>query len=220
MKRCELSCRFASFHEAGHAAILWMFGDADSIDFISMRPKGDARAYIQSWQINFLNYPAPVLPLIPLTRAKCMRSMMNHIAGHVAGFRVATPDESTKLSSYLIESNGCYVKEEDVLIAWRIAEWAHHGRKCHATTMWLRACRWTAEAMNHPRLWNTVEALASELQKVKTRIAGQRVRGIMREAWGNDGVPYMEMGRQWRRRFASLFKAEGKETRGGDDTEE
>lgn len=66
-----------------------------------------------------------------------------------------------------------------------------------------RMSSWTDEALGQPRLWAVVEALAERLQTVKTRMSGGRVEKIMTKAWGGPyGLPYMDMGRKWRRRFA------------------
>jgi hypothetical protein len=61
--------------------------------------------------------------------------------------------------------------------------------------------RWTDEALDHPQLWKVVEALTEELVTVKTRMSGNRVERIIRRAWGHGS--YLEMGPQWRRRFAA-----------------
>ncbi|MCE5267230.1 MAG: hypothetical protein LLG00_05035 [Planctomycetaceae bacterium] len=71
-----------------------------------------------------------------------------------------------------------------------------------------RTAKWTGEALDHPRLWPVVEALAAKLLTVKTRLSGPAAVRIMRQAWGGGCLPYREMGPKWRRRFSVKMKAD------------
>lgn len=76
------------------------------------------------------------------------------------------------------------------------------GDNGHAWRMLRMVAAWTDEAMMHPRLWAVAVALGEELTIVKRRMSGSRVCQIMSKAWGETcGLPYREMGRQWRKRL-------------------
>lgn len=206
--------RSTAYHEAGHAAMKWMFGQNNQVEYISMVSTLDHVACV-GCKRNILLYNSPdATPMRVLDKttqgamrflAKC--HMMHLLAGYAVESRLANPngvpeDAVAWLDIQLDEGEWEDEDNKDLNEAVRIAKYIC-GDSDNARRMVRRMSVWTDEAVLHPRLWAVIKALAEQLLTIKTRMSGDRVRRIMKKAWGesNTLVHFLEMGRQWRQRF-------------------
>jgi hypothetical protein len=176
--------------------MLWVFGLAGDIVDINMRGTFGNHAIVRSRLFN----PAIYEEMPGLHRLHVKQRMMYLLAGYAAASRFSDRANATWLDDCLDEWE-C-VKGDDLHQAFDLAKsvWGDNG---NAWRMLRRMASWTDEALSNPRLWAVVNALAEQLLTVKTRISGNRVCKTMNDVWGEiANLPYMEMGRHWRRRFS------------------
>ena len=208
--------RVVAYHEAGHAAMKFMFGSHYNIVHVDMQinmpgtlaAAGEVRtAEPEEWIPVIADFP-PDVP-IDLRSSYILagkRSMMGYLAGYSAEHRLC-PSEYGWLARQL-DMHGVLWEEDDphdihdMARAFRIAK-RLHGDNDNAWRLLSQMAAWTDEALSHPKLWAVVVALAEQLVAVKTRMGGNRVCKIMDKAWNEASVPYRKMGRNWRRRFPS-----------------
>jgi hypothetical protein len=200
-----------AYHEAGHVAILFMFGRAFDINHIDMRGNLDLAASINVSNV----YSVELIEnaLRDNNTQRCLQlgvkqDIMFGLAGYAAGNRLKEPDDTDWLDQ-LIKDDEWEVEGHDIFEVIRTANslWGEPKDGCICSRgTWSRIRRlaaWTDEALSHPRLWAVVEALAEQLQTVKTRMFTRRICHITRTAWGDLGFPpYRSMGPKWRRRFS------------------
>ena len=202
--------RETAYHEAGHAAILWMFGNAHEIVLIKMKGTAGRCAQVRRRLYDLvkaiLDGPraTPFDGLNPVARyvvrMHAQREMLYRLAGYATEGKLSPPDSMHWLETALEEGEWEWNEEEDLSKAVKLAN-AVCGDNGNAGRMLRRMASWTDEALSHPRLWGVVEALAEQLATVKGRMSGHKAYLIMKEAWGEGTLPYLEMGRRWRRRF-------------------
>ena len=201
--------RIVAYHEAGHAATMFMFRTHYNIASIDMRVSLAVTGKVRTAEPDAW---IPVIGQLPRDFPSDLRSdlissgkrlMMVYLAGFAAEHRLC-PSEN---SHWLEEQFNTAEWDEsdphdrhDIARAIRIAK-AIRGDNGNATRLLRQMAAWTDEAFSHPRLWAVVVALAEQLAAVKTRMGCKRVWGIMDKAWNEAGVPCMNMGRKWRRRF-------------------
>lgn len=178
------------FHEAGHAAMLFFFGNSENFRGIDMNPSG--------------NYVAAVLDDYMITKFR--GAAMAHLMGFLAGPCV----DSLRgllgkdwLNELLNNQSQMESRTSDISAAVEIAAVYHYHADYVAQRRMLRtAAKWTEEALSHPRLWAVVEALAKRLKRHQT-MAAYVAWQIMGDAFGPcDGTPYKSFGKQWQRRFS------------------
>lgn len=196
------------YHEAGHAAVAWMFGDAHNIDHINMRGNFGVWGFVR---MRPTVYPEMVCALAgtggdsyQIAKAQAQRACMYNLAGFAAESRIGESSGVGWLEEMLDwdvdwEAN----KEHDLHRALTMAT-ALYGDNDNARRFLHRMGAWTDEALEHPGLWAATEALAKRLRTVKRRICGNRIVSILDKAWPNGAadLPYMRMGQRWRRRFS------------------
>lgn len=197
-----------AYHEAGHAAMLFIFGQSGAIDFIEMRENSTRMARIRAELLYLpvlLSHPVESDSHIPVPY-KCFakQHMMYHLAGFAAQSRVQILDRKIEGWGWLheeLDSGEWDVEGRDVSRAWRTAKavWGDNG---NSWRMLSRMAMWVDEALSYPKLWAATQALAKHLVAVKYRMLGSCASRIMIEAWGDPSfLPYLEMGAKWRRRF-------------------
>jgi hypothetical protein len=183
--------RRTAYHEAGHASMLFMFGELSALLHISMRSTLDHKASVVVRRPSNMGF-----------KPQAQRWMMFDLAGYAAVSRLSNPPDATWLEARLDEGEWEYSEDEDIHKAVNTAK-VICGDNNRAWKMLRRMASWTDEAVSHPQLWALVEALAAQLLAAKTRISGNRAERIMDDAWrGPSGLPYMEMGQRWKRRFS------------------
>jgi hypothetical protein len=203
--------REIAYHEAGHAAIQWMFGNANNIDHISMYGTIDFSAIVRTREYDFIKLildspnTEPIDKLPPtmqnVLRIQAKQRMMHDLAGYGTEGKLNPVDDWHWLDIQLDEGEWEYSEGDDINRAVKVAK-AVCGDNGNAWRMLRKMAAWTDEAILHPRLWAVIDALAKQLVTVKKRMGGIKAYRIMEKAWGeNTGLPYMDMGRQWRRRF-------------------
>jgi len=206
--------RGTAYHEAGHAAMKFMFGTHYNIVHIDMQihmrgtlaAAGEVRtAEPEEWIPVIADFPPDVpsdLRSSYILAGK--RSMMGYLAGYSAEHRLC-PSEYGWLAKQL-DMHGIDWDEDDrhdihdMARAFRIAK-RLHGDNDDAWRLLSQMAAWTDEALSHPKLWAVVVALAEQLVAIKTRMGCKRVWGIMDNAWNEASVPCLQIGRKWRRRF-------------------
>jgi hypothetical protein len=205
--------RAVAYHEAGHAAIKFMFGIHYDIVHIDMRGTLARKASIRTQGVDWASIIGGLPRDLP-GDIKSMhilvgkRLMMHHLAGYAAQHRVC-PSEYGSWLDEQIDMNGLDWNEvdphdtHDMARAVRIAK-AIRGDNGNAWRSLRQMAAWTDEALSHPKLWAVVVALAEQLVAIKTRMSGNRICDIMGNAWEEGDVPYLKMGPQWRRRFPSV----------------
>jgi hypothetical protein len=195
-----------AYHEAGHAAIHWMFGTLSDLEFIDMQGTAAVWAFVRARRWDMLQ----LLDVIPwdgrtrrLWELLAQQSVMHDLAGYAAQSRVDPALGGDWFDRLLAEGGWEHVEDHDVNRAVRVSK-ALRGDNGDGWQFLRRMAFWTDEALNHPWLWAVVEALAERLQTVKTRISGGQAVDIMAKAWpwAGDKLPFVEMGQEWRRRFA------------------
>lgn len=204
------SKREIAYHEAGHAAITWLFGKFSDLQFIDMQGSDEALAFVntradlmaivEQHPEQYRNASAEMQRVI---RLQSKMRMMFNLAGFAAENRVQPPESGWHWLEELM-ADDCWVLCEghDLLCATRLAR-AIHGPNGNAIRFLKRMATWTDEAFAEPRLAAAVDALADRLVRVKTRLDGPAAVRTMDRAWGNPtALPYLELGRKWRRRFA------------------
>jgi hypothetical protein len=202
--------RVVAYHEAGHAAMMFMFRMHYNIVSIDMQGTlavtGEVRTAEPDAWIPVIRDLSPDVPsdLRSEFILDGKRLMMVYLAGYAAEHRLCP------------SANGHWLEEQfntaewdesdphdrhDIARAIRIAK-ALRGDNRNATRLLRQMGAWTDEAFSHPKLWAVVVALAEQLVAVKTRMGGNRVCKIMDNAWNEAGVPCLKMGRKWRQRFS------------------
>lgn len=198
--------RIDAYHEAGHAAVHWMFGNSNNIRFIDMRGNLDGRAFVSAkrWNLGKFDLTDSLTRCFVALNTK--RDVMNCLAGYAAENRIRPSDYDHWLDEQL-DMNGCDWSEgnpkdpHDVARALRAAK-NLRGDNGNAWRFLRQMASWTDDALSHPRLWDVVATLAERLAGVKARMSGAVACRIMDKAWGDEAtLPYMDMGRRWRRRF-------------------
>lgn len=208
--------REIAYHEAGHAAMLFMFGRERGIIEIDMlgnqhyaarvRHAPFALGHVFMWPGISLSDIRRILGSRCEVEAK--QAIMHGLAGYAAQARIYPPPYHwfdvcwEQQDSYDWNPEDA-ASSDDVIAALHIAR-TMKGRNGNAYRLLKRMADWTDEALSHPQLWAVVQALAESLLTTKRRMGASRVCRIMQSAWGNDlPRPYAQMGRKWRRRFAS-----------------
>ncbi len=194
--------RSLAYHEAGHAAMYWVFGNLP--EFIDMRGNRKNAAFVRSRPLWFgrfetvRNMPETVRHA---NRLGCQRECMVRLAGYAAQSRV---DDKLGGEVWYLDLLECdewlYDEDHDINRAVSAAK-GLYGDNGNAWWFLNRMASWTDEAFNHPQLWAGVESLAERLQSVQRRISGNRVFDIMNKAWPDANLPIWSMGQKWRRRF-------------------
>ena len=213
LSRSDEERREIAYHEAGHAAMHWMFGDFDAIHHIDMRGGFGFHAAVVSQKLNIKKlsswYPRTLLQF------QAKQQIMGLLAGHAAENLLGGGDVESWISCRMQEREELsedhdpflWDKGTDLYHAFEIAK-VVHGDNGLAVRMIRRVATWTDEALSHPRMWAVVEALAAQLMNIKTRMSGRRAERIMLRAWGvlYEGIPFLTMGRKWKRRFTINLK--------------
>jgi hypothetical protein len=132
------------------------------------------------------------------------RKMLHDLAGYAAGRRVEGGKELPWLD-VAIESEDWEDAGHDIGKAITLAR-AACGTEGRAWALLRRMAAWADEAVSHPTIWPAIAALGEELVTVKRRMSGKRALTIMDAAGSNDWdgypLPYLNMGRKWRRRLS------------------
>ena len=203
--------RCVAYHEAGHAAMQWLFGGLDNLAFIDMRGNEKVHASVRTSRLNLARLipdmgtgrklPKPYRDFI---KVMAQQQMMFDLAGPAAEKRVSEPDGFQHWLEPDLELGDFENRtDEDIPRAFFIARAACGGKEKAAYKMLNLMAEWTDEALSNPRFWSAIETLAEELVSVKSRIAGERVIRILDEAWGEVKDPILPgMGPQWQERFA------------------
>lgn len=202
--------RLSAYHEAGHAAMLWLLGrSAERVAPWGI--DGTSVAHVRSDEL-----PAPPL-LIASNRRFDRRvgtvpgsfSAMIHLAGTSAENRVGGnhPDWCRRLLDDL-DSQPATSDTARALDAAVAATGADHSNECKVWAFLRQRGRWTDECLGEPRTWAVVEALAGRLVEVDA-IYEEEVRALSAAACGGPppGLGHLwEPWRdspKWRRRFAT-----------------
>jgi hypothetical protein len=199
--------RATAYHEAGHAAIKFLFGEQYNIHFIDIRGNVENAAYVRTRGEGPLADGNGFHEADPATRwfikINTKGSMMFDLAGYAAQHRVSTEDYDGLhwLDTELDDPEWECIEIHDINRAVTRAK-TLHGDTGNAWRLLRQMARWTDEALAHPRLWAVVVALAERLATAKRRMSGDTVCRIMDGAWGKGTLPYIEMGSKWRRRFS------------------
>ena len=200
--------RATAYHEAGHAAMQFMFCNHPNIEYIDMRGNLNAAGCVWSRPFGLLNW-IPEVPGSGHPRALSLfhgkQLMMFYLAGYAAEHRLAPASSWHWLDEQMDMADCRWNRTDprgrhDLSIAIELAK-ALHGTHGNAWRFLRQMAAWTDEALSHPRLWGVVVALAEQLATAK-KIGGNRVCRIMDGAWKEACLPYMEMGPKWRRRFS------------------
>lgn len=196
--------RRAAYHEAGHAAILWMFASHHDIHFIDMRGNGHFTAFVRVDRVMwFQGCELQDKTMKRLATLAAQKYVMYDLAGFAAEARLDGDSGSVWLDDLLDMDEWECNDTHDFHRAVQVSK-ALFGDNGHARQFVKRMASWTEEALADPQLWSVVESLAERLQTVKTRIFGGRVADIMAKAWGEpSGLPWRKMGTKWRRRLTS-----------------
>ena len=198
--------RIDAYHEAGHAAVDWMFGNSNNIRFIDMRGNLDSRAFVSAkrWNLGKFDLADSLTRCFVALHTK--QDVMNCLAVYAAENRIRPSDYDHWLDEQL-DMNGCDWSEgnpkdpHDVARALRAAK-NLRGDNGNAWRFLRQMASWTDDALSHPRLWDVVATLAERLAGGKARMSGAVACRIMDKAWGDEtALPYMDMGHKWRRRF-------------------
>jgi hypothetical protein len=225
--RSAKQVRESAFHEAGHAAVRFMFNRGVDIKYVTAR-------YSFALYYRVRDVPRVVFrPRVKQWRLQTIaKSMMMNLAGCAAERRVSEPgtfmpnlfDEyskgyqlpATSWLDYRLPCDGEWTEADQAKWDWYFGPAGtdihnavttaceFYGANHKARRLLRRMVTWTDEAIAYPRLWAVVEALAEQLLLARARIMGNRARRIMEEAWGESSAkkPYLEMGAKWRRRLA------------------
>ena len=133
--------------------------------------------------------------------------MLWGLGAYSAQYRVLSDTEGCDFGDWLNLTIELGYRPEDRLgRAFRAAKLLCQDDKKAWQMFWLKAS-WADEAMSHPKLWCVTEALAERLLAVKRRMPGEQAVQIIEDAWGKApklGLPFLEMGSQWRSRFLPL----------------
>jgi hypothetical protein len=194
--------RRAAYHEAGHAAILWMFASHHDLHFIDMRGYGGFTAFVRVDRVLwFQGCELQDKTTKRVATLAAQKYVMYDLAGFAAEARFDGHSGSVWLDDLLDMDEWECDDTHDVHRAVQVSN-ALCGDNGHAWRFVKRMASWTDEALAEPRLWAVVESLAERLQMVKTRISGSRVADVMAKAWGEpSGLPWKKMGTKWRRRL-------------------
>jgi ribosomal protein L39E len=194
--------RAIAHHEAGHAAMLWLFGYGSDILYADMRGHYGVHAQVMSRLPNLARMCKEASPVPAWLRVQVKQRMMYLLAGYAAASRLRQSPNEKWREEELEEGEWEYEETGDIHKTVELARavWGNNG---NAWRMVHRMASWADEALCDPRLWAAVKALGEELLTVKTRMCGNGICRIMDNAWGEEiALPYMEMGPTWRRRFS------------------
>jgi len=205
--------RVTAYHEAGHAAMAFMFGNHYNIVHIDMRGTLALKAAIRTQGLDITSMLACDLPseIRSMYILQGKQQVMCNLAGYAAEHRVCPSEYGSWLDEEL-DMNGLDWYEDDphdthdMARAVRIAK-ALRGDNGNAWRLLRQMAAWTDEALSNPKLWAVVVALAEQLVAVKTHMRGSRVCKIMDNAWNEAGMPYLKMGPNWHRRFREVRPA-------------
>jgi hypothetical protein len=200
--------RGTSYHEAGHAVVIFLFGTGREIINICMIDDGDSRARVRrKSEFNNVILGMPKLPQATATvwehlrRKALYREIMIILAGPASKSRV----QDTTTGDWFLKLVGDEESWRDGSDLAKAADISFDmGRNARQTNMMLRRlAKWADELMSIPRVWGTVTALAESLEPDVT-MSGEDACRIMREAWGYDDDSYWpieSLGRKWIRRL-------------------
>jgi len=194
------------YHEAGHTAILFMFGQVFNIERVNVTGKGPVAASVEWRALDTLTwldlYGASTSALYQQIRVNKLKwATMLCLAGYAAEKHVNPHGDWIWFDDLLECPEWCWDGTEDFAKALNLAKMLY-GDTGRARHFLRRMNDWTEEALHDPRLWAVVEAVAKRLLTTKRRVGGRKLFDITTEAFGEShGLPYMEMGRNWRRRF-------------------
>jgi hypothetical protein len=202
--------RSVAYHEAGHAAMMFMFRPHYNIVSVDMRGTLTTEGTITARELSGIpiigdlrDFPSDLRSSYTLLGKW---SMMVDLAGYAAEHRVYPSDYGDWLTEQL-DMNGDEWYENDphdthdMACAVRMAKTVRGDNK-NAWKLLRQMAAWTDEVFSHAKVWAVVVALAEQLVGIKTRMCGKRVREIMDNAWNEAGMPCLKIGPKWRRRFS------------------
>ena len=172
--------RATAYHEAGHAALAFLFGNQGDLAHIDMKGTKEFRACCKAygpdeWQDRTgaaTGVPSgdPSAILAPMAK----RRVMQLLAGFAAQWRVC-PSDFAGYPSWFDAVCATFPEKwddsdegsfHDMAAAVRTAKHLY-GDNGSAWAFLRRMARWTDEALQYPRLWAVVQALADRLLTVK-----------------------------------------------------
>ena len=176
----------AAYHEAGHAAVLYLHGIESHLSRIDMRGNALYAAEVRYRTIRIMPHNVP-------------RVICQCLAGPCAEHRVVSRDQSWldyELEEW--ESLGSDPKH-DIGIAMRAAG-ILYGRGRRARRYLEQWAVWTDDLMDHGPCWSAIEKLAGHLA-VTDLTTGVKAWRLLEAGWGGEYMPVLGMGYRWRRRF-------------------
>lgn len=198
--------RQTAFHEAGHAAVHWLFAD-EGFQFVSMGDDGRVFGFVR--HVGFGHSPEHIAAIAETWRAGGLSRAAHTIMLNLAGPCVQNIHERSigKDSGYgedwLDELIDEHFGDEGTDIANAIAAAAAvYPTERRQFGFLRRVAGWTDEAFSDPRVWSAVASLAARLE-VADLVEADEAFDLMAAGWGEDapGMPILALGRKWRRRF-------------------
>lgn len=193
-----------AYHEAGHAAMYFFFGEAEDLHSVDIIPNTqnsragrtsamtfDRQRELMSVSVGCDDY----------RRIEAITWIMIDLAGYSAENKVAFPDCPGRNWLEVERENQFW--DPDPVSDFSKAEGVARAFCGEGRSHWgfiSRLGRWTDEAIRSPRMWKVVEVLTAELLG-NDRLEGKTAWRIMKDAWGpGDLFPYVST-RTWKRRF-------------------
>ena len=189
-----------AYHEAGHAAMYFFFGELGDICYIDMVPSRDSDAcvFARNGSMSLLRSDASIS--MGLKRLYATKVIMQKLAGLCAENRVTCRNKKW-FRCPVLRRDLKAGKQFDFPQAMEAAKMVY-ANSDQADQFAELIATWTEDALTIPRLWAVVEALAEQLKSVE-RLEGDDAREVMVTAWGDgDLPPYMHVGSEWRRRLS------------------
>jgi hypothetical protein len=194
----EESRRSVAYHEAGHAAISWFFGDQHEIEHIRVCD-GDVSYFGDVETRGGVLSPVLWIDLCPPEQAKpnAIKIIMFYLAGPCAQARGDDDDAANWFENLNLLTDRSDDGGDDLSRAIFAAE-ALARKGFNPDTLLKRAARWTEEALSNVSVWQVVEAISARLQ-VTDRIEVDEACEIM-ETISPPANPLAYRGK-WKRRF-------------------
>ncbi len=192
--------RETSIHEAGHAVMDWFHGQDHRIIKIDMRGNSSNHAFVRTQRTDGPSWINSAFANDAIfARSLAVRSIMVSLAGPAAQARYEmTQDEwFSDLFDEWIDEYEEPVCDMGQAVAAAKALHLPHGKRWHRFLK--TVADWTFEAIEIPKVWTAIEALADRLQTVQT-MKGSMASRIIERTSGNGWEMIPSLGRKWKRR--------------------
>ena len=189
-----------AYHEAGHAAMYFFFGQLGDLCHIDMVPSGDTDACVVTRNVSMFWLCSDSSVPMGLRKLNATKIIMQKLAGPCAQNRVTRRDTEW-FRCPMLRRDWKGGEQPDFAQATEAAKFVYDDAD-QANQFAEQIATWTEQALIIPRLWAVVEALAKQLESVDLLEAVDAL-ATMTTAWGDGDIPpSMHVGPDWRKRLS------------------